>query len=153
MGPDFYQKEKSMSKKSNIAALRRLERARAEYMDAMKGFQTEEEIRLALEHEPMVNLRNVQIYSAYYNGARKAFEMMADEGSFIHQSYGRSKGETEVYRKAIFDLITEDIRKTEIFMGGADIGFCNHKQDKKGKVTKCDAYFFEEYTLRKKIEE
>lgn len=58
-----------------------------------------------------------------------------------------------MYRKAIFDLITENIRKTEIFMGGADIGFCKHKQDKKGKVTECDDHFFEEYTLRKKIEE
>ena len=142
-----------MSKKTNKAALKRLERAKAEYMDAMRAFQTEEEIRLALQHEVVVNLRNVQMYSAYYNGARKAFLMMAEKDSFIHQNHGRSKTETEVYRKAIFDLITEDIRKTELFVSGADIGFCNQKEDKKGKLTKCDAYFFEEYTLRKKIEE
>jgi hypothetical protein len=93
------------------------------------------------------------MYSAYYNGARKAFLMMSEKDSFIHQDYGKTKSETEVYRKAIFDLITEDIRKTEIFVSGANIGFCNHQRDKKGKLTKCDAYFFEEYTLRKKIEE
>lgn len=142
-----------MSKKTNNAALMRLERAKAEYEDAMKAYKTEEEIRIALGQPTLVSLRNVQIYLAYYNGARKAFDLMADEGSFIHQKYGKNNRESEVYRKAIFDLITEDIRKTEIFMSGADIGFCNHVQDKKGKVTKCDAYFFEEYTLRKKIEE
>lgn len=142
-----------MSKRTNEAALRRLERAKAEYMDAMRAFQTEEEIRLALKDVPMANVRNVQMYSAYYNGMRKAFGMMADERSFIHQDYGKTKAETEVYRKAIFDLITEDIRKTEIFVSGADIGFCNHERDKRGKLVKCDAYFFEEYTMRKKIEE
>ena len=110
-----------MSKKTNKTALKRLERAKAEYMDAMRAFQTEEEIRLALQHEVVVNLRNVQMYSAYYNGARKAFLMMAEKDSFIHQNYGRSKTETEVYRKAIFDLITEDIRKTEIFVSGSVI--------------------------------
>ena len=142
-----------MSKKTNKAALKRLERAKAEYMDAMRAFQTEEEIRLALQHDVVVNLRNVQMYSAYYNGARRAFAMMADRNYFTQQKYGRNKAEDDVYKKAIFDLITEDIRKTEMFMSGADIGFCNHKEDKKGKLTKCDAYFFEEYTLRKKIEE
>lgn len=142
-----------MSKKTNNAVLKRLERAKAEYEDAMRAYKTEEEIRIALGQPTLVSLKNVQIYSAYYNGARKAFDLMSDEGSFIHQEYGKSNRESEVYRKAIFDLITEDIRKTEIFMSGADIGFCNHVQDKKGKVTKCDAYFFEEYTLRKKIEE
>ena len=142
-----------MSKKTNERALKRLERAKAEYMDALREFKMEEEIRLALASEPVVDLRRVQIYSAYYNGVRKAFMMMADEGSFLKQSYGKSNAEHDVYRKAIFDLITDDIRKTELFMSGADIGFCNHERDKKGKLKKCDAYFFEEYTLRKKIEE
>lgn len=142
-----------MSKKTNKAALRRLERAKAEYMDAMKAFQTEEEIRLALQQEVVVNLRNVQMYSAYYNGVRRAFAMMADPDSFIYRHYGKRKDEDDVYKKAIFDLITEDIRKTEMFMSGADIRFCNHEIDKKGKLTKCDAYFYEEYIIRKKIEE
>ena len=142
-----------MSKKTNERALKRLERAKAEYMDALRAFRTEEEIRLALASEPVVDLRRVQIYSAYYNGARKAFLMMAGEGSVLRQIYGRNKAESDIYRKAIFDLITEDLRKTELFMSGADIGFCNHEKDKKGKLKKCDAYFFEEYTLRKKIEE
>lgn len=103
--------------------------------------------------EPKLNLRNVQIYSAYYSGARKAFLMMSEEDSVLKRSYGKSKQESEAYRKAIFDLITYDKKKTELFMSGADIGFCNHEKDKKGKVKKCDAYFFEEYTMRKKIEE
>jgi hypothetical protein len=142
-----------MSKKTNKAALRRLERAKAEYMDAMRAFQTEEEIRLALQHDVVVNLRNVQMYSAYYNGARRAFAMMADPDSFIYQHYGKIKSEDGVYKKAIFDLITEDIRKTEMFMSGENIRFCNHEIDKKGKLKKCDAYFYEEYIIRKKIEE
>lgn len=139
-----------MSKKTNGAALKRLERAKAEYEDALRAFKTEEEIRLALASEIEVNLRNVQIYSAYYNGARKVIEMMADENSFIHQSYGKSSAEDKVYRKAIFDLLKEDVRKTELYMSGADIGFCNHERDKKGKLTKCDAYFYDEYLMRKK---
>jgi len=142
-----------MSKRSNKAALKRFERAKAEYMDAMRAFQTEEEIRLALQHEVVVNLRNVQIYSAYYNGARRVIEMMADENSFINQSQGKSGAENKVYRKAIFDLLKEDVRKTELYMSGADIGFCNHERDKKGKLTKCDAYFYDAYLMRKKIEE
>ena len=142
-----------MSKKTNKEALRRFERAKAEYMDAMRAFQTEEEIRLAVAEEPKVNLKNVQIYSAYYYGARRAFLMMAEDDSALKKSYGKSKAESDVYRKAVFDLIAYDLRKTELFMSGADIGFCNHERDKKGKLTKCDAYFFEEYTLRKKIEE
>lgn len=152
-GTGLFKVLRIMSKKTNEAALKRLTRAKAEYEDALRAFKTEEEIRVALDSVILVELRNVQMYSAYYNGARKAFEMMADEYSFIHQSYGRTKGETEVYRKAIFDLINEDIRKTEMFLSGENIGFCNHVKDKKGKVVKCDAYFFEEYTLRKKIEE
>ena len=142
-----------MSKKTNERALKHLERAKAEYIEAMGKVQTEEEIRIALQAEIKVNIRNVQIYSAYYSGARRAFEMMSDEDSVLKRSYGRNKAEDAVYRKAIFDLITEGKRKTELFMSGADIGFCNHEKDKKGKLKKCDAYFFEEYTLRKKIEE
>lgn len=142
-----------MSKKSNKAALKRLEWAKAKYMDAMRAFQTEEEIRLALQHEVVVNLRNVQMYSAYYNGARMAFAMIADRNSIFQQKCGRNKAEDDVYKKAIFDLITEDIRKTEMFMSGESIRFCNHETDKKGKLKKCDAYFYEEYIMRKKIEE
>lgn len=142
-----------MSKKTNERALKRLERAKAEYEDAMRAFQTEEEIRLALEYKPMVNLRNVQIYSAYYHGARKVFGMMADEAFFLNQRYGKGSGEDKVYKKAILDIIVEDVRKTELYMSGADIGFCNHVQDKKGKVTKVDAYFYEECRIRKRIEE
>lgn len=146
-------KNVDMSKKTEKQALKRLERAKEEYADALREFQTEEEIRLALASEPVVDLRRVQIYSAYYNGMRKAFLMMAGEDSVLRQRYGRNKAESDIYRKAIFDLITENIRKTELFVSGADIGFCNHVKDKKGKLKKCEAYFFEEYTLRKKIEE
>ena len=146
----YFFKNVDMSKKTNERALKRLERAKEEYADALRKFQTEEEIRLALEIGHMVDLRRIQIYSAYYNGMRKAFLMMAGEDSVLRQRYGRNKEESDIYRKAIFDLITENIRKTELFVSGADIGFCNHVKD---KLKKCEAYFFEEYTLRKKIEE
>ena len=68
----YFFKNVDMSKKTNERALKRLERAKEEYADALRKFQTEEEIRLALEIEPMVDLRRIQIYSAYYNGMRKA---------------------------------------------------------------------------------
>ena len=142
-----------MSNGTRERALRRLERAKAEYMDALRCFRTEEEIRLAVAEEPEVNLGNVRIYTAYYCGVRRALMMMADEDSIFKRNFGKSKAESEVYRKAVFELITDDLRKTELFVSGADIGFCNHERDKKGKLKKCDAYFFEEYTLRKKIEE
>ena len=141
-----------MSKETNKKALKRLERVKAEYMEAMNAFQTEEEIRLAVSIDTKVNLRNVQIYSAFYSGARKALLMIAED-DFFKKRYGKSKTEAKIYRKAVFDLITEDLRKTELFMSGANIAFCNHERDKKGKLKRCDAYFFKEYSIRKKIEE
>lgn len=142
-----------MSKRTREQALRRLEHARATFIKALVDAGREEEIRLAVELQPMVNLRNVSYYAAYYQGARKAFMLMSDKGSAYNMMMGKSRLEDTVYRKALYDLITENVRYTEMFMSGQSIRFFNYERDKKGKLTKCEASFVEEYRMIKRITE
>jgi hypothetical protein len=142
-----------MSVKTYKAAKKRLERARKEFAEALKAMEYEEELWMALQQQPKVNLRNVQYYSAYYQGARKAFMVMSEPDSSYRMRMGKSKQEDEIYRRAMYSLITEDIRHTEMFLSGQPIGFCNHKQNDKGKLVDVDAYFYEECTIRRKVDE
>ena len=80
---------------------RRLERFNRDYIEALKAFESEEELRLAALHEPKVSLLNIQHWSAYMQGARKAFlYIMEHEGDY----------DNKVYRDAVFRLITSDLR-------------------------------------------
>lgn len=139
-----------MSKKTYNQAVKRYERARKEYMEACDALRHEEELKAAMEWQPKINLFNVNQYSAYYQGARKAF-MMMDE--YFTDGFGKSASENKVYRKAVLDLITDDIRYTEMYMSGQDVMFRNHERDKKGKLTKCEAYFYERLEIRREVKE
>ena len=115
------------------------------YRELLKKFIDEEEVRVVLEQPVRLNLTNVHYYSAYYQGARmgilRASEWMLD----------RIKGEEKVYAKAELDLITKDVRHTEMFLQGQTIRYRNH--EKKGKkLVKCEAYFSERVTMDVEVE-
>ena len=130
-----------MAKQSK--AERKLERCKNLYLEALKAFESEEELRLAALHQPKVNLLNIQHWSAYMQGARKAFlYIMEHEGDFGNK----------VYRDAVFRLITSDLRYMGIFLTEShEICFRNQKRDKKGKLISCEAYFAEKFVIYKEV--
>ena len=130
-----------MAKQSK--AERKLERCKNLYLEALKAFESEEELRLAALHQPKVNLLNIQHWSAYMQGARKAFlYIMEHEGDY----------DNKVYRDAVFRLITSDLRYMGMFLTEShDICYRNHKRDKKVKLISCEACFAEKVVLYKEV--
>lgn len=124
-------------------AERTLEYYKERYLDALKAFESEEELRLAALHEPKVNLLNIQHWSAYMQGARRAFlYVMEHEHDY----------DNNIYRDAVFRLITSDLRYMGMFLTESHtICFRNHKRDKKGKLVSCEAYFAEKITIYKEV--
>lgn len=124
-------------------AERTLEYYKERYLDALKAFESEEELRLAALHEPKVNLLNIQHWSAYMQGARRAFlYLMEHENDY----------DNNIYRDAVFRLITSDLRYMGMFLTESHtICFRNHKRDKKGKLISCEAYFAEKVTIYKEV--
>lgn len=128
-----------MKKRSN------LEKAKQWYLEELKKFEADEEKRLAVLHQPKVNLLNIQHYSAYYQGARMALIRFNDD------SFGDGKN-SKIYKDAVFKLITSDIRYMQMYLDGCyDICYRNHKTDKKGKLISCEAYFAEKVTIYKEL--
>lgn len=82
-----------MAKQSK--AERKLERCKRDYLEALKAFESEEELRLAALHQPKVSLLNIQHWSAYMQGARKAFlYIMEHEGDYDNKVYKESSQKT-----------------------------------------------------------
>ena len=126
-------------------AEKRLEIAKKEYIEALQAFEAEEEIRLAIQHQPKVNLNNIVYFSAYYQGARMALLRMHED------LFGQGK-DSKIYKDAVMKLITSDIRYTVMYMEGAtQICYRNHVRDKKGKLVSCEAYFGEPVTIYKEL--
>lgn len=126
---------------------KRLERAKKEYLEALKAYEQDEEMRLAMIHQPKVNLHNIMYYSAYMQGARMAIVR------FGEMYMPKSKSEEAVYSRAVFKLITSDIRYTALFLSGDhNIGYRNHKRDKRGKLESVEAYFAEQKVVYKEVE-
>ena len=124
-------------------AERNLEYYKEKYLEALKHFESEEELRLAALHEPKVNLLNIQHWSAYMQGARRAFLYVMEHGDDY---------DNKVYRDAVFRLITSDLRYMGMFLTEShDICYRNHKRDKKGKLISCDAYFAEKVVIYKEV--
>lgn len=124
-------------------AERNLEYYKERYLEALKHFESEEELRLAALHEPKVNLLNIQHWSAYMQGARRAFLYVMEHGDDY---------DNKVYRDAVFRLITSDLRYMGMFLTEShDICFRNHKRDKKGKLISCEAYFAEKVVIYKEV--
>ena len=124
-------------------AERNLEYYKEKYLEALKHFESEEELRLAALHEPKVNLLNIQHWSAYMQGARRAFLYVMEHGDDY---------DNKVYRDAGFLLITSDLRYMGMFLTEShDICYRNHKRDKKGKLISCEAYFAEKVVIYKEV--
>lgn len=124
-------------------AERNLEYYKEKYLEALKHFESEEELRLVALHEPKVNLLNIQHWSAYMQGARRAFLYVMEHGDDY---------DNKVYRDAVFRLITSDLRYMGMFLTEShDICYRNHKRDKKGKLISCEAYFAEKVVIYKEV--
>ena len=83
-----------------------------------------------------IDLRRLQDYSAYLQGARKAVMLMQKHFPEL------SKGKEAVYNKAILSLITNSLRNTDLWLSEEyEIRFRNHKRNKKDKLLSCEAYF------------
>jgi hypothetical protein len=83
-----------------------------------------------------IDLRRLQEYSAYLQGARKAVMLMQKQFPEL------SKGKDAVYNKAALSLITDSLRNTDLWLSEVyEMRFRNHKRNKKGKLLSCEAYF------------
>lgn len=92
--------------------------------------------RLAADMTEPVDMRKLYTYSAYLQGARKAMEVMAARFPQIF------KGKEAVYNRAEYELAVASLRNTDLYLtNGHEIRFRNHVSDRKGKCTKCEAYF------------
>lgn len=124
-------------------AKKNLERYKKLYLEALEHFESCEEERLAALHEPKVNLQNIIQWSAYMQGARKAFLWMLEN---------ENQYDNKVYKQAVLKLITSELRYTGMFLTEQnEICFRNHKCDKKGKLVSVEAYFAERVTIYREV--
>lgn len=83
-----------------------------------------------------IDLRRVQQYSAYLQGALAATEAIVKCFPQI------TKGKDAPYNKAIIELALSSKRNMDLFLNGEyEIRFRNHKNDRRGKCIECEAYF------------
>ena len=102
--------------------------------------------RLAAEITEPVDMHKLYTYSAYLQGARKAMGVMAAHFPQIF------KGKDAVYNKAEYELAISSLRNTDLYLANEhEIHFRNHVSNKKGKCTKCEAYFADRVLVDKEI--
>lgn len=83
-----------------------------------------------------IDLRRVQQYSAYLQGAMAATE------AFVKCFPQITEGKDAPYNKAIIELALSSKRNIDLFLSGEyEIRFRNHKNDRRGKCIECEAYF------------
>lgn len=83
------------------------------------------------------NLQRVHNYSLYYTGYRQG---VIDWMQTIQET--EKWKDKKVYRKAIFDLLTENLRNCDEYHSNVmDCYFKDHVKDKNGKLVECKAYF------------
>ena len=93
-----------------------------------------------------LDMRKLATYSAYLQGARAAMLAFCNEFPQIF------KGKEAVYNKAVVELATSSLRNTDLYLSREyEIHFRNHKNNKKGKCTKCEAYFAERVLISKEV--
>ncbi len=104
-----------------------------------------EEIRRHQEEERQ--LRRLPIWSWYMKGARDMLLRLREHqlcGDVKPEAYyGRTVTEARVYIKAVLDLILYDQTSTDRFLSQDydEVRFTDYERDKKGKLTKCRAFF------------
>lgn len=101
--------------------------------------------RFAVENEVKIDLHKMVFYAAYYQGALMAAKRLTP---YIEWN---PRGDDRVYRDAELALITQSKRSMELFMDGTPVRYRNHERDKKGKLIKCEAYFYREQRLIQEI--
>jgi len=95
------------------------------------------ERRMAVEKDIKINLQNLLQYSSYYQGAIVVADRLAP---YVMKNY---RNEDKIYIKAELDLMLSSKRNMQLWLEGERVGYINHERDKKGKLIKVDAYFFE----------
>lgn len=85
-------------------------------------------------------IENLHIWSNRMQGAREMLIKLYEDDKMI-LSVGVKRSEERVYTKAIFTLLSNDLKNIQEYLLGTNIGFRNHVRDKKGKLTSCEAYF------------
>lgn len=139
-----------METRSSITkrSFKRLEYCRKAYLDALKAYEQDEELRLAMLNEAKVDLRRIHDWSVYMQGARQGFIL-------FRQLLEDSKGHRDntVYTDAVYKLVTSDLRYTGMFLaGGYQICYRNHKRDKKGKLVSCEAFFADKVEVYRDVQ-
>lgn len=90
-------------------------------------------------------LRNLHIWSWYMQGARMMLLRLRDHFLCEEPHPGDARkvtAEDKVMNKAILDLILSSKENVDRFlMEQYEIRLTDHERDKKGKLTKCRAYF------------
>lgn len=103
------------------------------------------ERRLGGNPELKVNFQNVLYYGSYLLGAQMAAKKLIP---YVMQNY---RGDDKVYIKAELDTITSSKRNMQLWLDETQIRYRNHERDKKGKLTKCEAYFVERETITREV--
>ena len=95
------------------------------------------ERRMAVETEIKIDLHKLVYYGAYYMGALSAASKLEN---YCKHNW---RGDDRFYLDAELRLITSSKRNMQLWLDGTQIGFRNHKRDKKGKLESCECYFLE----------
>lgn len=103
------------------------------------------ERRLGVNPELKVNFQNVLYYGSYLLGAQMAAKELIP---YVMQNY---RGDDKAYIKAELDMITSSKRNMQLWLDGTQIRYRNYERDKKGKLTKCEAYFVERETITREV--
>ena len=83
---------------------------------------------------------NLHEWSERMQGAREMLIKLYENDNMI-LPLGLKRSEYSVYTKAIFTLLSIDLKNVHEYLLGTNIGFRNHVRDKKGKLVSCEAYF------------
>lgn len=112
-----------------------------------KTAQDFENIRRAVSNVNLkIDLRRVQQYSAYLQGAMMAMDRIVKSFPQI------LKGKDAPYNKAIIELAQSSLRNMDLFLTNEyEIRFRNHKNDRKGKCIECEAYFTRTVTKTEEV--
>ena len=87
---------------------------------------------------------NLHEWSNRMQGAREMLIKLYEDDKMI-LPLGIKRSEDRVYTKAIFTLLSSDLKNIQEYLLGTNIGFRNHVRDKKGKLTSCEAYFVKQH--------
>lgn len=105
-------------------------------------------------NEPDGLRRHLIPWGIYIDGARDMLLKLRDHLLLEepHQS-SKVKAEDKIYNKAIIDMIMSSKDNIDRFLSQDydEIRFTDHQRDKKGKLTKCRAYFAKRVTTYNEI--